>query len=134
MLTYTYRDKVVLLSFWFPYCDECLELLPLFSDLYKKYRNEGFAVIGISLVGYPDKVWLSLNRVRVEFPVFMGNADVFDAYNIHTLPTVIFIGRDGNEDEIAEGHEANAKAFDNEIKRLLEGRSKGGEWLQWLLR
>ncbi|MHC4276214.1 MAG: TlpA disulfide reductase family protein [Planctomycetota bacterium] len=134
MLTYTYRDKVVLLSFWSPYCGECRDLLPLFSDLHDKYRDEGFEVIGISLVGYPEKVWLALNRVRVEFPVFMGNADVFDAYNIHTMPTVIFIGRDGNEDETAEGHEADAIAFDNEVQRLLEGRQKGGEWIQWLLR
>ncbi len=106
----------------------------MFSDLHDKYRNEGFEVIGISLVGYPKKVWLSLNRVRVDFPVFMGNADVFDAYSIHTLPTVIFIGRDGNEDDTAEGHEANAIAFDSEVQRMLEGRAKGGEWFQWLLR
>ncbi|MFQ5863098.1 MAG: TlpA family protein disulfide reductase [Candidatus Brocadiales bacterium] len=91
-------------------------------------------VIGISLVGYPEKVWLSINRVRVDFPVFMGNADVFNAYEIHTLPAVLFIRKDGKEEEKAEGHEANRKAFDREIVRLLEGRPKGIDWFKWLLR
>lgn len=134
LLSYTYKDKVVLLSFWSPYCGECLELLPMFSELHGKYRDKGFVVLGISLVGYPEKVWHSINRVGVNFPVFMGNADVFAAYQIHTLPTVIFIGKDGREEEPAEGHEANRKAFDKETERLLEGRSRGIDWFQWLLR
>lgn len=135
LLSYTYKDKVVLLSFWSPYCGECLELFPMFSELQEKYGDKGFVVIGISLVGYPEKVWHSINRVGVNFPVFMGNADVFDAYQIHTLPTVIFIRKDGREEEPAEGHEANRTAFDSEVERLLEGRPRGIEdWFQWLLR
>lgn len=115
LISYTHRGKVILLSFWSPYCGECLELLPMFSELYRNYRDQRFMVIGISLWGYHEKVWLSINRVRIDFPVFMGDADVLNAYDIHTLPAVIFIGRDGKEEEKAEGHEANRKAFDKEI-------------------
>ncbi|MFQ5863097.1 MAG: thioredoxin domain-containing protein [Candidatus Brocadiales bacterium] len=41
LISYTYRDNVILLRFWSPYCGECLELLPMFSELYRNYRDQG---------------------------------------------------------------------------------------------
>lgn len=103
----------------------------MLEELYGKYTY-GFMVIGISLVGYPEKVWLSINRARINFPVFMGDADVFNAYDIHTLPSITLIGKDGKEEGKEEGHNISEKRLEREVTRLIEGRPRKG-WLDWVL-
>ncbi len=123
MLAYRYKGKVVVLSFFSPYCKKCTEVLPTLEEIYQKHPQD-IMVIGISLVGYPKKVWLSVNRMRINYPVFMGDADVLDAYDIHTLPSIILIGKDGREEEAEKDHEVNKARLEKEIVRLLEGRPK----------
>jgi len=44
-----YKGKVVLVDFWATWCPLCLVELPNVMATYKKYHDQGFEVIGISL-------------------------------------------------------------------------------------
>ena len=43
------KGKVVLVDFWATWCPPCIEELPNVVENYKKYRDRGFEVVGVSL-------------------------------------------------------------------------------------
>ena len=52
------KGKVVLIDFWSSWCKPCREQIPELKSLYKKYKNQGFEIIGISLDEDKSK-WLN---------------------------------------------------------------------------
>jgi thiol-disulfide isomerase/thioredoxin len=44
-----YRGKVVLVDFWVAQSDICLEEMPYIREIYLRYRDKGFEVVGVSL-------------------------------------------------------------------------------------
>lgn len=45
------KGKVVLIDFWATWCGPCMMELPNVLDVYKKYHDKGFEIIGISFDG-----------------------------------------------------------------------------------
>jgi peroxiredoxin len=43
-----YRNRVVLLNFWGTWCKPCLEELPEFDRLYRKYRRHGLTLVAVA--------------------------------------------------------------------------------------
>ena len=43
------RGKVVLVDFWASWCPDCIREMPAVRQTYQKYKDKGFAVVGISL-------------------------------------------------------------------------------------
>jgi thiol-disulfide isomerase/thioredoxin len=91
-----FKGKVMFLDFWAPWCIPCKEELPELDRLYKKYKDEGLIVIGISVHASARDVALMFKRAPVAFSVFVDSTgDANDAYLVSGIPTAFLIGKDG---------------------------------------
>jgi cytochrome c biogenesis protein CcmG, thiol:disulfide interchange protein DsbE len=43
------KGKTVLVDFWASWCAPCLTSLPLYNELYHKYKDQGFEVVAITV-------------------------------------------------------------------------------------
>ncbi|MGH7828969.1 MAG: TlpA disulfide reductase family protein, partial [Candidatus Binatia bacterium] len=64
------RGKAVLLNFWASWCGPCLQEMPSIEALYRRYKDKGFVVLGVSL---DEEGWKAvgefLKQVSVSFPI-----------------------------------------------------------------
>ena len=59
-----YRGKVVLLDFWAVWCGPCIAEMPNVKQVYEKYEDDNFQIIGISLDQSRDKLVGYLEKGR----------------------------------------------------------------------
>jgi len=115
-----YRGKVVLLNFWATWCGPCKIEIPWFVEFEKEFKDEGFAVLGISLDedGW-DVVKPYLEENRVNYRVLMGNDEVAMLYGgVDSLPTTFLIDREGRIASVHVGLVSRAD-YENDITMLL---------------
>jgi peroxiredoxin len=117
-----YRGKVVVLDFWATWCGPCRIEIPGFVELENRYRDQGLAVIGISLDDNIDPVRPFYKEFRMNYPVALGDNKLAELYGgIYAMPTTFLIGRDGR---IYRKHlgATDPDVFEEEIKELLAAK------------
>ncbi len=72
------KGKVVLVAFWTFECYNCLNALPHVKELYAKYRDRGFVVVGVHTPEFarervPDNVRREVKKLGITYPVVIDN-------------------------------------------------------------
>ncbi|MDQ6623355.1 MAG: TlpA family protein disulfide reductase [Verrucomicrobiota bacterium] len=116
-----FKGKVVLLNFWATWCPPCREEIPDLVALQKRYAPQGLVVIGVSVDrGGPASVQAFAKRMKINYPIVMGNQKTATAYgNFQVIPTTFFINRQGEITGERQGA-ADEVSLAAEIKPLLE--------------
>ena len=99
----SFRGQVIVIEFWATWCGPCREEIPLLNQIHQKYRDQGVAVIGISLDRKePLEVKKFLDSLQVEYLNLMGGEEVFEKYSqvanlgpIRGIPATFIIDRKG---------------------------------------
>jgi cytochrome c biogenesis protein CcmG/thiol:disulfide interchange protein DsbE len=92
----SYRGKVVLLNFWATWCEPCLMEMPTFVEWQKQYGSGNFQVIGISMDDATPEVITTVSRLKLNYPVLMGDEYLGTDYGgVLGLPVTFLIDRDG---------------------------------------
>jgi len=122
-----YRGKVVLVNFWATWCGPCEVEIPWFIEFEQKYKDQGFAVLGVSM---DDDGWKSVQpfvaKHKINYRVVIGSEVVSQQFgNIDSLPTSFVLDRQGR---IAANHVGlvEKKEYQNEIVKLLEDAKTAG--------
>ena len=92
-----YRGKVVLLNFWATWCGPCKIEIPWFVEFERTHKDEGFAVVGISMDedGWPA-VKPFISDAGINYRILMGNDSIAQLYGgVDSLPTTFIIDREG---------------------------------------
>lgn len=94
-------DKPTIFNFWATYCKPCIEEIPHFQELVKKYDSAGVQLILVSLdfsENYPKKIKAFAARQKFTAPIkFLDetNADLFcpavDSSWSGSIPASLFI-------------------------------------------
>lgn len=97
----------VLVNFWATWCGPCREEFPALVRAFKKYKDQGFVVIGVNFQDENSDpgVLTFMQNTLVNFPVVRDVGDrVGGMYRVDGLPTSYFIDRSGViRDEVVGG-------------------------------
>ncbi len=115
-----FKGKVVVLDFWATWCPPCVMEIPHFIELYEQYKDQGFAMVGISLDHQGVSVVKSfVRKYRVNYPILMADGRVDRAYGgITYIPTTFVIDAAGNIRQKYVSYQDKA-VFEADIKALL---------------
>jgi len=116
-----FKGKVVVLNFWATWCPPCRKEIPVFIELYKKYKDEGLVIIGISLDREGKRVLIPfVKKFGINYPVLIGTKKVVDAYGgIRGIPTTFIIDKKGKIRKKHIGLPLNPREFfENEFLRI----------------
>lgn len=119
-----YKGKVVLLNFWATWCGPCKFEIPWFIEFERAYRDQGFAVLGVSFDedGW-DVVKPYIASSRINYRIVVGDAKIDKTYGgsegVSSLPTSYMIGRDGKVFSVHVGL-VPRKAYEDDIRKLIQ--------------
>jgi peroxiredoxin len=114
------KGKVVLVNFWATWCHGCQLEIPWYVEFQKKFSDQGFVVIGISLDGdgwKSVKPWLK--EKKVNYPIVIGTDKLGEKYGLNGMPLTALVDRDGRIADVHSGVVDRA-ATEQKIQMLLQ--------------
>jgi thiol-disulfide isomerase/thioredoxin len=92
-----FKGKVVVIDFWATWCAPCLEEIPGYVALQKKYGPAGLAVVGVSLDRRgPAHVKEFAQAQGINYTLLMADDTVGEAFGgFEAIPTTFLISREG---------------------------------------
>lgn len=116
-----YKGRPILLNYWATWCGPCKVEIPIFNDLYAKYKDEGLVIVGISVDDDGPTLQEFVKTTPMEYPVLLaaGQEAVLEAAGpVFGYPTSFYIDRSG---AVCGKHIGlgTKEAFETAIKALL---------------
>lgn len=119
----------MIVNFWATYCVPCIEEIPYFQDMAKKYKSKGVSLLLVSLdlkAAYPAKIDAMAKRLKLTAPIVWlneTNADYFcpkvDSSWSGGLPASLFVNNIAGYRKFYED-EVSKRTLENEIQAMLE--------------
>lgn len=98
-LNFVNEDKYTLVDFWFSSCGACVNQFPRLKELYSKYNNVGFQLIGISTeLKKSQNEWQNgISKYQLPWPQFWDVDHLQTSeYGIRFFPTNFLLDSNGN--------------------------------------
>ncbi len=116
------RGKIVYLDFWASWCAPCLKSLPLYNELYAKYKDQGLEVVGINIDNPIEDGLDFLLDTPLDFKIPADpDGDISTLYEVYGMPTSYLIDADGVIQLVHEGfRDGDVELIEEEIRSLLQ--------------
>lgn len=100
------RGQAVLVNLWATWCPPCRAEMQTIETVYNEYKDQGFVVLAVNMT-YQDNqfdIMPFVTEQGLTFPVLLDETgDMANAYQLKSLPSSYFIGRDGIIHEVVIG-------------------------------
>ena len=113
------KNDTLIVSFMAAWCGPCIDELPALNNLYRKYKNKGLRVIGIS-IDLEGAVAMQpvVNKLKIEFPVYWYGEKAIQKFNLTAIPLLLVIKR-GKIVERLPGRRPD-KFLDEKVKEIIK--------------
>lgn len=117
---YAGKGKYVLVDFWAAWCPPCRAEMPKLVEIYKKYKDKGFEIVGISL-DKDGEAWIKgIKDLNITWPQISDlkywDSELSRAYGVNSIPHTVLIDKDGKI--IERG--LNAEKVEEKLAELLK--------------
>jgi thiol-disulfide isomerase/thioredoxin len=93
----SYKGKVIIINFWATWCGPCKSEIPDFIQIYRKYKEQGVEILGISIDSEIELKDLAqfVGENDITYQIVHDNGDLQNAFgSIKAIPTTYIIGKD----------------------------------------
>ena len=112
------KNHILIVSFMAAWCGPCIDELPALNNLYRKYKDQGLKVIGISIdLEGAVAIQPVVNKLKIEFPVYWFGEKAVQKFNLTAIPLVLVIKR-GKIVERLPGRRSE-KFLERKVKALI---------------
>ncbi|HPQ08938.1 MAG TPA: redoxin domain-containing protein [Bacteroidia bacterium] len=115
----SFRGKVVLIDFWASWCKPCRAEMPNVVALYKKYKNKGFEIFGVSLDKDKENWVQAIKEDDITWPqvsdLKFWNSEAVALFNVEAIPYTVLVDKEGKI--IAKG--LRGADLENAVKKAL---------------
>ncbi len=117
------HGRPVVVNLWASWCPPCKAEMPAFEKVYKQYANQGFTILAVNASSQDSladaQAFVQANGLT--FPILMDTQGrVSQLYDLRSLPTSFFIGRDGVIREVVVGGPMSEAGLKIRVEQLLE--------------
>ena len=115
------RGNVVMVNFWATWCGPCRQEMPLLDDIYERYRDAGFQLLGVNIDDDANKAARMTDDMGVGFPLlFDQDKEVSRLYDVSAMPVTVLIDRDGVVRHVHHGYRPGYEdAYIEQVRALL---------------
>ena len=96
---YAGKGKYVLLDFWAAWCGPCRNANPHVVELYKRYKDKGFEIVGISLDQNKEAWVKAIKDDQLTWPqmsdLLYWQSAAAKLYSVSSIPHTVLLDREG---------------------------------------
>ena len=86
------KDNTLIVSFMAAWCGPCIDELPALNNLYRKYKDQGLKLIGISIdLEGAAAMQPAINKLKIEFPVYWYGDKAIQKFKLTAIPLLLII-------------------------------------------
>lgn len=120
-----FKDKIIVLDFWYKNCQPCINSIPQINNIYKKYSEKGVQLFGLNEYDNNSKSKQKLlpfiKQYNMEYPIVFVDSSVTKEYKVHVYPTLYIIDKNGEIVFSKTGHsEQTEKEIDSVLSMLMK--------------
>jgi len=117
------RGQAVLVNLWATWCPPCRAEMPAIEKIYNEYKDDGLVVLAVNMT-YQDtrsNIEPFINEYGLSFPILLDEtSSVGSAYQLRSLPSSFFIGRDGIIQEVVIGGPMAEALLRTRVEQILK--------------
>ena len=117
------RGQAILVNLWATWCPPCRAEMPAMQKMYDEYKGQGLVVLALNMT-YQDNSSAIDPFVRengLTFPILLDTTgSVAEKYELRSLPSSFFIGRNGIIQEVVIGGPMSEALLRTRIESTLE--------------
>ena len=100
------RGRPVIINLWAAWCPPCRAEMPALQQMHEEYKGRGLIILAVNATTQddPHEIPAFIKQYGLTFPILLDETgEVSRAYQLRSLPSSYFIGRDGRVKEVVIG-------------------------------